>query len=300
MSATIDAEALKASLEADFSAFKQDVSGETAHDPEPTPAAEATEEVPDGQSDTPAEDATPEAGTEPAEDEVPKETAPQTKEQKEKARQENTWKKINEEKEALKREREEVQRIREEAEAEKGKKAQEFIESPEPLKDERGFTAADYEGIADKWQENGEGTAEQIKAARAHAGIMRQKEQQAFADAQQQAVNQVVRENPELKDIASPLNIKLREMLDKGSKAKRNPYAHPMGLAQAVQDAKLHLKADSVPALETRVQELTAEIQRLTKLSTPAKGTAVRQQASPKTDTREGLLADMERAMAVG
>lgn len=276
-------------------AVEQSPAADAQEQPE-TSASEESEQSPEqGQHDDAPEDA-PEAGTEP--DKSKTEQKPQTREQKEVARQQNAWLKINAEKEALKKEREQLESLRQQAENERGEAARRQLNSSEPLRDERGFCAEDYEKAADKWQEQGDVDATVIKNARAAALGLRHKEQAALHAAQQMAINHVIKQNPDLQNMASPLAMETRKiMFDEAPKMKFNPYAHPDGFAMAVEHAKLRVRAGSVPALEKKINELTAENQRLTKLTTPTRGGTPRATGSASDPNRIPTEAEVEAAL---
>lgn len=229
------------------------------------------EDSPQGQPDESAEDA-PEAGTESVEGKAKGTEKPLTRQEKEHQRLGKGWQQLNAEKEAVKREREAFAKEREEVERAKGEQARQRLRSPEPLRDERGFTAQDYEEAASRWKKDGSGDENAIEAALNVAQRLRSQERDAENETYRTAMQHVIRQNPELQNQASPLTMKTMELLNAAAKQRVNPYHHPDGYAQAVEHAKLAIRADSVPTLEKKLTELTKENQRLTKLVTPIRG----------------------------
>lgn len=256
--------------------------------PEPTPDAQApeqdTEAEPEGGQ--PEDEASAEAGTEPAkaqEVQQPTEQKPQSKFEKEKARQQNAWQKIEAEKAEIRKQREELEKF-------KAEQAQKAAKKPEPYRDKDGWSAEDYEKFAKDYEEDPDSypnvTPQMIRMARQKAEHLRREETEVQTsrqrEAQEAVIKQTVEKNPELKDVNSPLGQKLKELFDR---EKDDPFysTHIEGFARAVEHAKAELRAGSVPVLEKQITDLKKEVDRLTKLTTPSKPGS--QPASKKAPT---------------
>lgn len=248
--------------------------------PEEEPAEAGTE------SEEKTEDAEPEKTEKPD-----AEKQPQTKAEKEAARQDKSWKKLQEEREAFKKEREAL-------EAQKAELALKAVKKPEPLKDDKGFTAEDYERYADQIEKDGDHPQSTIELARLKARQLRDKEQFQQAEAHKQAVDLVIKRTvekfPDLQKADSPIAKTMQSLYEA---EKSDPFftQRPDGIAKMAEFAAALVKADSVPALEKKNSELTKEVARLTKLATPSKGgpTSPGKLSSSETLTE----ADVEKAM---
>ncbi len=276
--------------------------GATALAKEPT----ETEEPEKSQSSD--EDESPETGTESEdteeteeqsdepkakEDEAPKQTdepkaeeKPLSKEEKAKAREAKAWQKLEAEKA-------EVAKARAEIESAKAEIALSKARKPEPIKDEKGFTADEYDSfVKDAERENKEAIARgddpkwspaNIEVARVKAEGLRQREhfegQQQRVVAKQAAVQQAIDKYPDLKQPESAMT---KEMLKVWESNKDFWGDRPDAVAVMAELAASRVKADSVPVLEKKVTELTKELDRLNKLASPSKGSNLSMRGSKK------------------
>lgn len=146
-------------------------------------------------------------------------------------------------------------------------------ERPAEFRDEEQYTALDYEkaarDAADKaakarYELLDEEGAEQAKAT---ASLLLQRAQHVrqmeFDHHRQRIGGEMVTLMPELKDENSPLRRKTDELFSS------NPLfrLHPEGMRIAPMLAKAQLRAESVSALQSKIQELTKENERLNKLT---------------------------------
>lgn len=289
--------------------------GAVTETPEVQPDAQAdetaTQDAESGESQSPDESEPVEDGTEPekAEEQKKPETTekkPLTKEEKEKVRQENSWKKIQEEKDALRREKEAI-------EAQKAEIALKTAKKPEPLKDEKGFSAEDYDSFAEQAEaENRKLLASgedlkyqpsQIELAKLKARTLRDKEsiQQAEAHrvAAEEVVKQTVAKYPDLQKPETPLAKEMQKLWQ--SEQKERFYLNqPDGFARMAELAVARTEAGSVPSLKTKITELTKEVARLTKLSSPSRGSAGSLSKPDGELTEEDVLQHMVRIDANG
>ena len=140
-------------------------------------------------------------------------------------------------------------------------------------KDERGFTAADYEAVAKGFDD--EGDAEMAKVTREKAAALKQQDAGAQHDAQQQGQQQhierarhadlsaVIQADPEYGDPKSP---KAREM---AQFLGEHPFLDmvPDSFSKAKQVLDLRREAGRVKPLTEENTKLKAEVARLTKLT---------------------------------
>lgn len=226
----------------------------------------------------------------PTEEEKPSdksaETKPvaRTKAEKEQERLEKTWENANKLKEEARAEREAV-----EAERAKVKAEREEIErsrpKPEPekpqlLKDDRGFTAEDYEAFAQKkWEErNDDPDAQSIaEAAMRTAHELRntqaKQEREKFEGSWWDGLIKLSDEIPEIAapiggKTAGPLYQDMCQLLAPGTPTREWFLQHRNGYRIAADLVRFRHQAGSVPALKADIQRLTKENQRLAGLTT--------------------------------
>lgn len=255
-------------------------------------AQPAVEETPKPSEETDGqpvpEEKTESPGTEAANPVAEKELSPFEKAKAEKKdREARAWQKIEEEKASLKAEREKLESSRREIEAERPKGG--------PLRDKHGFSAEDYEAAAKENEAAGDDNF--AKLARAKAQDLRGQEQQHFQKAAlaefDLGVKDVTKTRPELayepnSEVTKELISILREFpaLSQGRK----------GFATAVQIYDSRKTAASVPELQKKIDELTKEKERLTKLtSLPSSGPRPAGKAK-ETDMSESDLRKMAEA----
>ena len=136
--------------------------------------------------------------------------------------------------------REELRRVREELET-----LREAARTTPPSgKDERGYTAADYDSYAEKAEEDGD--IKTAKVARKEAQILRQRAAyDEFVAGWQKTQGEMVKENPDLTNLESPLAKEVTKLLDEPNSIFK---MRPDGLKMAVAYAKANLDTGSIPA----------------------------------------------------
>lgn len=201
-----------------------------------------------------------------AEEEKPEEKPADAKKPDEKTEdeRERAWQKLEEEKAALKVERERMEGERKGTE-EAAAKARLERESQEPLRDKHGYSAEDYDRAARNFA--AEGDEELAESARKQGDGLRQaqgeRQQRARQEQWSRAVQDVCEAVPELKDQTTPLSQEVRKLL-----AEHPAYsAYPDGFQRAVNEAKARMGAATVPDLQKRLDALTKENERLTKMT---------------------------------
>lgn len=205
-----------------------------------------------------------------------------TKAQKEQARLDESWKKLNAEKEALRKDPEFQEYLRQKKERALGKPAD------TAAKPKRPYTAADMEAVAKQYQD--EGNDKMAVAARERAAELL-KEEQAEALAAKQAPSgdhrrtpefqqdwaknfqEVAATEPELQKEGSPLEQTVFNLVNNPEYA---PFfrALPKGIKYAVEIAKMMREAHGAKGLQEKLKttegDLTkakAEVERLTQLT---------------------------------
>ena len=130
-------------------------------------------------------------------------------------------------------------------------------------KDERGYTAEDYDSYADKAEEDGD--IKTAKVARKEADLLRQKTAYAqFLDGWQKTQAEMIKENPDLTNMETPLAKEVTKLLDAPQSIFKS---RPDGLKYAVEFAKAQLSTGSIPALQGEIKKLKQELTRLNELS---------------------------------
>lgn len=248
-----------------------DVTGEVE-----IPSAETTEEEraasesekqngvtdPEKEKEPETEAGTPKPGDETSSEKKPEgEQEPsKSKYAKERERQDRSWQAINERKAELEKREAELAEREKSIEAKRSE-----VEKPTESKDERGYTASDYERAAEQFREHGD--ADLALRASNRAKELREKDQKASAEGQQKKFlgawyghqNEILEKRPELKDVNSELGQAVTKLL----KEDRIYSNIPDGFKRAVRDAENASKAELVPSLEKKVAELQEEITRL-------------------------------------
>ena len=188
------------------------------------------------------------------EDEDSEETPDQKRKRKEAERFDRNWQEFQREKQES---REEMRRLREEL--------AELRQKPctPSQKDERGYTAEDYDSYATKAEEDGD--IKTAKVARKEAEILRQKSAYAeFVAGWQKTQGELVKEHPDLTNLESPLAKEVNKLLDEPQSIFK---MRPDGLKYAVSYAKAQLDTGSIPALKGEIKKLKQELTRLNELS---------------------------------
>lgn len=224
--------------------------------PEPAPQADKPEsDKPEAKAKgEPEQKVEPEKGPEPK----PEDESKYAKAQKERERQDRSWKKLEEEKAALRAEREKLEEER--------KQTQEVKAKATVYRDSHGYSADDYEAFA-KTSED----AELAERAKAKAAALRKEEgdtkanasREEFTKGWQENLNKVLEADPDLKDENSEAGKALRAVL------KERPCfsTTPDGIKHAAEFAKLQRQSGLVSGLQKENQTLKTEIERLNKLT---------------------------------
>ena len=194
------------------------------------------------------------APEEPEIEEYGDETPQEKRKRKDAERFDRNWDEFQKEKTEI---RDELRKAREELAA---------IRStpPQPAhKDERGYTAEDYESYASKAEEDGD--IKSARVARKEAQLLRQKTAYAeFAAGWQKVQAEVVRENPDLNNLETPLAKEVTRLLQEPASIFKT---RPDGLKFAVDYAKSKLSTGSISALRSENEKLKKELARLNDLS---------------------------------
>ena len=208
--------------------------------------------------------------------EAPKqETKPETKKEskfaKEEARKAKTWSEINAEKEAIKAQKEALAREREEWQ--KSRQTAETNQTNQ-FRDDKGFTAEDYEQAAKEFDADGDRELAQAartkaEAARKAAGEYQTKvQQQQFQKSWEDNYARLSEREPWLKDQNSEQYKKVVGLL--------NNYkvltTIPDGLTHAVELVKLHDTASRAQSIEAENKSLKEQLDKLQKKTAIGKG----------------------------
>ena len=193
--------------------------------------------------------------------------APEAKEQpkskwaKNEERKTSSWKQINAEKEEIKRQREELLKVSEEL---KGRQAD--LDDGKAYRDEKGFTAEDYENAAKRLTEEGDDdlasdAKERAEEVRTEAEKSQQerevkKQMSAFESKRQE----LMQKHEDLRDVNSDLTKAANAILQ-----QYPSMANADGLENAVKIAQLQMKAAGAEKSETQVKELTDKLNKLEK-----------------------------------
>jgi hypothetical protein len=180
--------------------------------------------------------------------------------------------------------REELRRMREELAELRAKP------STPSQKDERGYSAEDYEAYAEKAEEDGD--IKTAKVARKEAEILRQKNAYAeFVAGWQKTQGELVKEYPDLTNLESPLAKEVVKLLDEPQSIFKT---RPDGLKYAVTYAQANLDTGSIPALKGEIKKLKQELTRLNELSSvsgdkPHRMSGVRPTPFERMDAKDQL-----------
>jgi hypothetical protein len=239
---------------------------------------EPKEEVQDESPPEPAEEAVQEPETEvlnstedDADEQVSSLTegeAPEVQEQPKKSkwakneeRKNSSWKQINAEKEEIKRQREALLK-----EAEELKSRKVDLDEGKAYRDEKGFTAEDYENAAKRLKEEGDDdlasdAVERAKEVRsegdkAQQQVVAKKHWDAFESKRQELMHK----HTDLSKPDSELTQKANAIL-----SEHPSMQSAAGLEQAVNIAQLQIKAAGAETSEAQVKELTDKLTKLEK-----------------------------------
>lgn len=183
-----------------------------------------------------------------------------TRAQKEEQRREKSWQALEQEKAQVRAEKEALERQKAELQQQQEAKPP----ASQALKDDRGFSADDYERFA-KDEEAAGGDPKLIAEARDTAKTLRDREAKAAQETQHKqhtqawwdTANKVVASKPELQKLDTPLAKEVTALL----KGEPLFHAHPEGFQKAVEIAEARLAAAEVPSLKTEIETLRKKLQ---------------------------------------
>jgi len=228
-----------------------------------------------------------------------KKTEPKDKSSKfaqEQNRKAKTWEQINAEKEALKAEREAVRREREEwsKQREQSKAAE-----TSSFRDEKGYTAEDYEAAAKEFEADGD--SQLAKAARAKADGVRKAaterqqkaQQEKFAKAWSDSYARLSEKETWLKDQNSPEYKRTVELL------QRVPMltSMPDGLVHAVELMKLQDTASKAQSIEAENKALKEQLNKLQQKTAIGKSVPAGQLKAEEKDFSKLSLKEQREAL---
>ena len=140
------------------------------------------------------------------EEESSESSVAEKKKAKDKERQDRSWKKLEEEKRALREEREKFEAERNGSATLKRIKT---VDDVREAKDPSGFSVADYEYAAKKYEEEGESDkAEKLKEAAKNLFV------KTFSEEWSRNTNEMIEEHPELSDSRKPLTQAVNKCLE--------------------------------------------------------------------------------------
>jgi hypothetical protein len=230
----------------------------------------STEETPDNQG---PETKKAEKHDEQSTEEQSQEESKYAKARKEEERRDRSWKKLEEEKAALRAEKEQYEQDRSQIATEKAK-AKEY-------RDPNGYTAEDYEKFAKETDDPSlaEEASKRAEKLRGEASEIRNKvAQDEFIKGWKDNLEYLLEKDPELKNEESNIGRDLKRIL-----AERPVFStSPDGIKHAYEFAKAMQSASLVSGLKDQLNKLTAENERLNKL-TAVSGSGPSQKVSPRT-----------------
>ena len=228
-----------------------------------------------------------------------KKTEPKDKSSKfaqEQNRKAKTWEQINAEKEALKAEREAVRREREEwsKQREQSKTAE-----TSSFRDEKGYTAEDYEAAAKEFDADGD--SQLAKAARAKADGVRKAaterqqkaQQEKFAKAWSDSYARLSEKETWLKDQNSPEYKRTVELLQKVPMLT----SMPDGLVHAVELMKLQDTASKAQSIEAENKALKEQLNKLQQKTAIGKSVPAGQLKAEEKDFSKLSLKEQREAL---
>jgi len=223
---------------------------ETVQEPE-TEVLNSTEDNADKQVSSLTEGEAPEAQEQPK----------KSKWEKNEERKASSWKQINAEKEEIKRQREALLK-----EAEELKSRKVDLDEGKAYRDEKGFTAEDYENAAKRLREEGDDdlasdAIDRAKEVRAEGDkVQQQMVAKKHWDAFESKRQELMQKHSELSKPDSELTQKANAIL-----TEHPSMQSAVGLEQAVKIAQLQIKAASAESSEAQVKELTDKLTKLEK-----------------------------------
>jgi hypothetical protein len=209
---------------------------------------------------------------------------------KERERKDRSWESLNAEKEQVRKDREELERERQELQSRRQQ-----AEQPVESKDDKGFTASDYDAAAKTFRDRGDDDL--AEAAEKQAKDLREADQRAagegqhrkFLDTWHKAVSDEIKARPELADESHALSVAVQKLLKEDEVFSRLPD----GFKRAVEIASLRIQAASVPSLTEQVATLQKEIDRLNGERQPGGSGPT---SKPKAKTFDQLTPDEQDA----
>jgi hypothetical protein len=211
-------------------------------------------------------------------------------------RKAKTWEQINAEKEALKAEREAVRREREEwgKQREQSKAAE-----TSSFRDEKGYTAEDYEAAAKEFDADGD--SQLAKAARAKADGVRKAaterqqkvQQEKFAKAWSDSYARLSEKETWLKDQNSPEYKRTVELLQKVPMLT----SMPDGLVHAVELMKLQDTAGKAQSIEAENKALKEQLNKLQQKTAIGKSVPAGQLKAEEKDFSKLSLKEQREAL---
>ena len=227
---------------------------------EPTETAEAEPDAEGQDVDEPDSSLT--VGETPEEEDKPQKS--ESKWAKNEARKNKSWKEINSQKEELKRAREELDDMKGQLQ-----EKQTDMDDGKAYRDEKGFTAEDYENAAVRLRDEGDADLAKDAEEKAKSVLDEGKkadQDRSVRDANRQwelARDDLYKEMPELKDSSSELTQTANGILKEHPNLMYLPEGQ--GLRHAVQVAQWKVAASKTDKSQAEVKELTEKLNKLEK-----------------------------------
>ena len=227
---------------------------------EPTETAEAEPDAEGQDVDEPESSLT--VGETPEEEDKPQKS--ESKWAKNEARKNKSWKEINSQKEELKRAREELDDMKGQLQ-----EKQTDMDDGKAYRDEKGFTAEDYENAAVRLRDEGDADLAKDAEEKAKSVLDEGKkadQDRSVRDANRQwelARDDLYKEMPELKDSSSELTQTANGILKEHPDLMYLPEGQ--GLRHAVQVAQWKVAASKTDKSQAEVKELTEKLNKLEK-----------------------------------
>ena len=230
---------------------------EVQNESPPEPAEKAVQEPEAEEQNADKQVSSLKEGEAPEAQEQPK----KSKWEKNEERKASSWKQINAEKEEIKRQREALLK-----EAEELKSRKVDLDEGKAYRDEKGFTAEDYENAAKRLKEEGDDdlasdAIDRAKEVRAEGDkVQQQMVAKKHWDAFESKRQELMQKHSELNKPDSELTQKANAIL-----TEHPSMQSAVGLEQAVKIAQLQIKAASAESSEAQVKELTDKLTKLEK-----------------------------------
>lgn len=197
------------------------------------------------------EDEEPDSDSEDEEEEKSSESSAESRKIKDKERQDRSWKKLEEEKRALREEKEKFEAERKNGSA--GVKRIRTVDDVREVKDGNGYSVADYEYAAKRYEDDGESEkAEKLKAAAQELFV------KTFSAEWTRNTNELIEEHPELSDSRKPLTQAVNKCLESLPFLKMVPD----GIRYAVRIALGDSSSEMLSELQTENRKLKKQLER--------------------------------------